>query len=193
MNRILATAAVLFALVLAAAQPAAGAEQPPWSDRESCPDIQMTAELTVTPWALYIDCPRASDALISYVRNGAPMAGWTCQKLQQNTGRVLALCTMTEKDEWGQLPSVQATYQEVTAPPRVVDCTDVAYAGNAVDVTAAGVACTPARTMLAAYLKRGVEPAGFVCVKLAVGKQRTAKCASAGRANRAVTGRWRVR
>lgn len=83
--------------------------------------------------------------------------------------------------------------EPVTAPTaqKTTKCDAVAFGKLKVAVTALGINCNSGRNMLARYLRRGVEPKGYVCVTAKAGKVRVATCGTPGKAATKVTGRWR--
>lgn len=74
---------------------------------------------------------------------------------------------------------------------KTTKCDAVAFGKAKVAVTALGINCNSGRNMLARYLRRGVEPKGYVCVTAKAGKVRVATCGTPGKAATKVTGRWR--
>lgn len=90
-------------------------------------------------------------------------------------------------------PAPPTTKPAVAAPVSTKDvgCAAVALGKSKVAVRAMNLKCTTARNMLAAYLRRGVEPKGYICVRAKAGKVRSASCGKPGRASTRVTGRWR--
>jgi hypothetical protein len=82
----------------------------------------------------------------------------------------------------------------VTTDAKLQSCKAFKHGKKNVRVTSRGVACGDARNMLAKYVKRGVEPEGYTCLRLKLGKTRAAKCvkSSKGKAKPIeLEGRWR--
>lgn len=80
----------------------------------------------------------------------------------------------------------------VAAPAKAAACAPITVAKKRVSVTSTGLGCMGARNMLAKYMMSGVEPDGWVCSKLAVGKAHTASCGTPHRSlGKRVVGRWR--
>lgn len=131
------------------------------------------------------DCPRLYEG--QYV-DGHP-------ELRGNAALLLEVCGITLPTE---TTPVVASPTTTTAPLR--RCAAFKYGRKNVAVTSRGVACAPARNMLARFVKRGVEPSGYVCVKVRLGRLVAAKCrrVNAAKARAAkkpivVEGRWAVR
>jgi len=109
---------------------------------------------------------------------------------------LLAVCGITKPTNdtpTGETPTNETT---TTAPLR--RCAAFKHGRKNVAVTSRGVACAPARNLLARFVRRGVEPAGYVCVKVRLGRMVAAKCRKvpSGKARAAakpivVEGRWR--
>lgn len=76
------------------------------------------------------------------------------------------------------------------APAKVKSCAPIAHGKKRVAVTSLGMQCGPARNVLARYMRRGIEPRGWVCARLGVGKVRAASCGTPGRSAKRVVGRW---
>lgn len=128
------------------------------------------------------DCPRLYEGVYG---GGYP-------GLLTNAALLLSVCGIT-------LPTTTGTTDvptTTTAPLR--RCAAFKVGAKSVAVTSRGVACAPARNLLAKFVRRGVEPAGYTCVKVRLGRQVAAKCAKAKGKSRAaakpivVEGRWRV-
>lgn len=86
------------------------------------------------------------------------------------------------------------TVNPTTNPTTAARCAPLAYQRRRVAVTARGASCTTGRNIMAAYLRRGVEPRGWVCVTARQGRSRAASCARVGRARSGprVSGTWRA-
>jgi hypothetical protein len=128
------------------------------------------------------DCPRLYEGVYG---GGYP-------GLLTDAALLLSVCGITLPAK----PEVAQPVTTTTAPLR--RCAAFKVGKKRVAVTSRGVACAPARNLLARFVKRGVEPAGYTCVKIRLGRQVAAKCAkSKGKARAAarpivVEGRWRV-
>lgn len=92
---------------------------------------------------------------------------------------------------------------ESTKPPestqpaalQTTRCASVTIPRRRVAVTARGMSCVPARTIIARYIARGIEPRGWICVQARAGAARSASCgkAASGRARTVrVSARWRA-
>lgn len=81
-----------------------------------------------------------------------------------------------------------------TNPTTAATCAPIAYQRRRVAVKATGASCTTGRNLMAAYLRSGTEPRGWVCVQARQGRSRAASCARVGRARSGprVSATWRA-
>lgn len=86
----------------------------------------------------------------------------------------------------GTTPPVEST------PAKAQTCAPINYAGRRVAVRSTGQQCGTARNILARFMRRGIEPRGWVCTRLAVGRARSATCGTPARSAKRIVGRWRV-
>lgn len=114
-------------------------------------------------------------------------------ELRGNAALLLEQCGITQTPT-GETPTNE-TPTTTTAPLR--RCAAFKNGRKRVAVTSRGVACRPARNLLARFVRRGVEPTGYVCVKVRLGRMVAAKCkkTTTSRARAlpiVVEGRWRA-
>lgn len=108
-------------------------------------------------------------------------------------------CNLLTDEQAAQVVATQATEDSTqnptTNPTAAATCASITYRRKRVAVESYTVRCTVARTIMARYLTRGIEPRGWVCVQARAGSMRTSACGrpatSRARAVR-VTGRWRA-
>jgi hypothetical protein len=149
------------------------------------------------------DCPRWEE---SANPGGPPALVGGYPGLKTNHDLLLQVCgidslipptgdtTPEPTEPVAQTPVVDPT----TTTAALVKCAAFKVGVRSVAVTSRGVACAPARNLLARFVKRGVEPSGYTCVKVRLGRQVAAKCAKSKGKSRAaakpivVEGRWRV-
>lgn len=155
-----------------------------------------------SPYATIIDgyWPERNTADCDPLGENSDLMTWTGDR-----GQTLAVKLMTQQDfqDACGLPrenpdAVEPAPPVTVAPPtetvaaKVVSCPAIVIGKSKAAVTSTGVACFTARNALARFAKSGVEPAGFVCVRISVGRARAATCAGLGKAAKRVVARWRV-
>jgi hypothetical protein len=108
-------------------------------------------------------------------------------------------CRLLTREQAAQVvatnPTVNPPTIPTTNPTTAATCAPLTYRRKRVVVASYSVRCTTARTIMARYLTRGIEPRGWVCVQARAGRMRTSACGRPARSRaRAVrvTARWRA-